>query len=65
MRRARLVFRKQFREHVKTQLAKGLSREEVLQNIVAQAKVKKSKKSSKKTLEATLCMFLFALRCRV
>ena len=48
MRRARLVFRKEFRAQVKELLAKGVTREEALKNSVAQAKVKKIQKKQKK-----------------
>jgi hypothetical protein len=64
IRRARLVFRKEFRAQVKANLDKGVSREEALQNMVAQAKVQKAKKKkNKKTTEATPSMF--ALGCGV
>jgi len=48
MRRARLVFRKEFRAQVKELLAKGVTREEALKKLVAQAKVKNIKKKNKK-----------------
>ena len=49
---------------MKANLDKGVSREEALQNMVAQAKVQKAKKKkNKKTTEATPSMF--ALGCGV